>query len=153
MPLAAVVGRDEVMESVHPGGLGGTYGANPVSCAAALAVLDIFNEEDLLGQAQRLGEQLSARLAGFKERFEIVGDVRGIGPMQAMELVKDRHTKEPAPDQAKALGRFCFEKGLVILTCGRYGNVVRLLMPLVITDELLERGLAILEEGLASIRL
>ena len=151
MPLAAVVGRDEIMDSVHPGGLGGTYGANPVSCRAALAVLDIFAEEDLLGRARRLGEILAARLGGFKERFEIVGDVRGIGPMIAMELVTDRHTKAPAADQAKALGRFCFEKGLVILTCGRYGNVVRLLMPLVITDEQLQRGLAILEEGLTAL--
>lgn len=151
MPLSAVVGREEIMESVHPGGLGGTYGANPIACQAALAVLDIFEEEDLLTTARKLGEKLKERLYGFKEQFKLVGDVRGIGPMMALELVKDRKTKEPATTETKALIQYCLSEGLVILSCGRYGNVVRLLMPLVITDEQLNRGLRIFENGLASI--
>ena len=145
------MGREEIMESVHPGGLGGTYGANPIACEAALAVLDIFGEEDLLTKAHRLGEKLNECLGGFKEQFKLVGDIRGIGPMMALELVKDRNTKEPATEETKALIQYCLGKGLVILSCGRYGNVVRLLMPLVITDEQLNHGLRIIEEGLASI--
>lgn len=151
MPLSAVVGRREVMEAVHPGGIGGTYGGNPVACAAALAVLEIFATEDLLAAGQRLGERLRERLDGFQQRFELVGEVRGKGPMLALELVTDRHTKAPAADATKALVTFCFDRGLLILACGSLGNVIRLLMPLNTPDELLERGLAILEEGLQSV--
>ena len=95
--------------------------------------------------------KIRARFEDFKKRFELVGDVRGLGPMAGIELVRDRETKEPANTEAKALVKFCCEKGLVILSCGNYGNVIRTLMPLVITDEQLERGLAIMEEGLASL--
>lgn len=151
MPLSAVVGRQEIMNSPQVGGLGGTYGGNPVCCGAALAVLDIFEEENLLQRAEALGKKLRARFDDFQRRFEIVGDVRGLGPMLALELVKDRETKEPAGAEAKALTKFCYEKGLILLSCGNYGNVMRTLMPLVITDEQLERGLAIMEEGLASL--
>ncbi len=152
MPLSAVVGKKEIMDSVHAGGIGGTYGANPVACASALAVFDVFKTENLLEKAQNLGKTLRARLDAFQRQFEIIGEVRGIGPMLAMELVKDRHTKPPATDAAKALVKFCFDRGLILLTCGSYGNIIRLLMPLVITDEELQRGLAILEEGLAGLK-
>ena len=148
MPLSAVVGRKDLMDSVHPGGIGGTYGGNPVSCSAALAVMEIFESENLLEKAQRLGTKLRSRLDQFKEKYELVGDVRGIGPMLAMELVKDRKTKTPATDDAKALLKYCFDRGLIVLACGGYGNVIRLLMPLVIEDDQLEKGLSILEEGL-----
>ena len=148
MPLSAVVGKKEIMDAVHPSGVGGTYGGNPVSCRAALAVLDIFETENLLERARLLGETVRSRFERFKNDFEVVGDVRGMGPMLALELVKDRKTKTPAPDAAKALVKFCFEKGLVLLACGTYGNVIRTLMPLVITDPQLEKGLAIMEEGL-----
>lgn len=151
MPLSAVVGRSEMMNSPQVGGLGGTYGGNPVSCAAALAVLEVFEEDKLLEKSRVLGEKLRKRFDGFKEKFEMVGDVRGLGPMLALELVRDRETKEPAATEAKALVKFCYEKGLVILSCGNYGNVIRTLMPLVITDEQLERGLAIMEEGLTAL--
>ncbi len=151
MPLSAVVGRKEIMDSVHAGGIGGTYGGNPVCCSAALAVLDVFETEHLLQKARELGLKLRHRLDALKDRYELIGDVRGIGPMLAMELVKDRESKLPAADEAKALVGACREKGLLLLSCGTYGNVVRLLMPLVITDEQLERGLAILEEGLAGL--
>jgi 4-aminobutyrate aminotransferase/(S)-3-amino-2-methylpropionate transaminase len=150
MPLSAVVGRTEMMNEPQVGGLGGTYGGNPICCRAALAVLDIFEEEKLLEKAQALGRKLRQRFESFQTRFEIIGDVRGIGSMLALELVKDRVTKEPAADEAKALVKFCYERGLVILSCGNFSNVIRTLMPLVITDEQLERGLAIMEEGLAT---
>lgn len=152
MPLSAVVGRKDLMDKIHPFGIGGTYGANPVSCRAALAVLDIFEEENLLQKAETLGRKVRSRLDSFKEKYEIIGDVRGLGPMLAMELVKDRETKDPAAEQAKALAKFCADRGLLILVCGNLSNVVRILMPLVITDDQLEKGLTILEEGLASLK-
>ena len=151
MPLSAVVGRKEMMEVVHPFGLGGTYGGNPVACRAGLAVMEIFEEENLLQAAETLGKKLKKRFDAFQKEYELIGDVRGMGPMLALELVKDRETKEPATDEAKALVKFCYDKGLIILSCGNFGNVIRTLMPLVITDELLERGLAIIEEGLTSL--
>ena len=148
MPLSAVVGKREIMDSVHPSGIGGTYGGNPVACTAALAVLEIFETEDLLTRSRALGETLRTRLGQFKQAYEFVGDVRGLGAMMAMELVKDRHTKTPAAEEAKALTAFCLERGLLLLSCGMYGNVIRFLMPLVISDDQLQRGLAIVEEGL-----
>jgi len=151
LPLSAVVGKKEIMDAVHPGGLGGTYGGNPLACRAALAVWEIFESEDLLEKGRQLGRRVRQRLEQFQDRFEVVGDVRGIGPMLALELVKDRQSKKPAADEARAVSRFCFEKGLIILTCGNYGNVIRLLMPLNIEDELVEKGLTILEEGLHSL--
>jgi 4-aminobutyrate aminotransferase / (S)-3-amino-2-methylpropionate transaminase / 5-aminovalerate transaminase len=151
MPLSAVVGRKEMMEVVHPFGLGGTYGGNPVACRAGLAVMEIFEEENLLQASETLGKKLKKRFDAFQKEFELIGEVRGMGPMLALELVKDRETKEPATDEAKALVKFCYDKGLIILSCGNFGNVIRTLMPLVITDELLERGLAIIEEGLTSL--
>ncbi len=151
MPLSAVVGKQEVMNSVHPFGVGGTYGGNPVSCSAALAVVEILEEEDMLGKAETLGKKLRERFDSWKSQYEIIGEVRGLGAMMALELVKDRETKEPAAEEAKALTSFCFERGLVLLSCGTFGNVIRVLMPLVITDEQLEKGLGIMEEGLASL--
>jgi 4-aminobutyrate aminotransferase/(S)-3-amino-2-methylpropionate transaminase len=151
MPLSAVIGKSEMMNAPHVGGLGGTYGGNPVSCSAALAVLDIFQEENLLQKAEALGEKVRRRFEQFKREFEIVGDVRGKGPMLALELVKDRETKQPAADEAKALVKVCHEKGLILLSCGNLGNVIRTLMPLVISDEQLDRGLSIMEDGLVTL--
>ena len=148
MPLSAVVGRKEIMDAVHPSGIGGTYGGNPVACAAALAVMDAFEEEDLLDRARTLGRRVQERLKAFEEEFELIGDVRGIGPMMAMELVTDRVKKTPAGEAAKSLVKYCFDHGLVLLACGSYGNVIRLLMPLVISDEQLDRGLGIIYDGL-----
>lgn len=150
MPLSAVVGKKEIMDTVHAGGIGGTYGGNPVACAAALAVFDIFETENLLQRAVALGAKLRVRFDAFKDRYEVVGDVRGIGPMLALELVTDRERKSPAGAAAKALVKHCFDRGLIILTCGSHGNVIRVLMPLVITDDQLDQGLEILEEGLAA---
>ncbi len=152
LPLSAVVGRKEIMDSVHPSGIGGTYSGNPISCEAALAVMDIFESENLLKMASVLGQTLKSRLMGFMEEFEWIGDVRGIGPMMAMELVEDRTTKLPATEKTRALVKFCFDRGLILLSCGTYGNVVRFLMPLVITLDELDRGLDIVEDGLRAMQ-
>lgn len=149
MPLSAVIGREELINAPHIGGLGGTYSGNPLSCRAALAVLEILLEDGLLKRAETLGRTLRSRFDALKEKYEIIGDVRGKGPMLGMELVRDRETKEPAADEAKKLVKRCYDKGLVLIACGNFGNVIRTLMPLVITDEQLEKGLAILEESLA----
>ena len=150
LPLAGITGRAEIMEMPHVGGLGGTYGGNPIACRAALAVLDLLNAE-LLEKASALGEKVRTRFLELQEEFEIIGDVRGLGPMLAMELVKDPRSREPAPDMAKELVGRCFEKGLIILACGNFGNVIRTLMPFVITDEQLKKGLAIMEDGLSTL--
>ncbi len=147
MPLSAVVGKKEIMDSVHPGGIGGTYGGNPLACRSALAVLEIFEEENLMEKSIKLGEKLHEHLMAFKEKYELIGDVRGIGPMIALELVKDRKSKAPAAEEAKALVKYCNEQGLILLSCGSYGNIIRLMIPLVIDAEPLEKGLKILEKG------
>ena len=151
MPISGVVGRAEIMDAPQVGGTGGTYGGNPLACRAALAVLEAFEEEMLLEKGARLGEKLQQRFASWMNQYEIIGEARGLGAMRALELVTDRGTKKPATAQAKALVAFCADKGLLLLSCGAHGNVIRVLMPLVITDDQLERGLAILEEGLREI--
>jgi len=151
LPLSAVTGRAELMNAPHVGGLGGTFAGNPIACRAALAVLEVFEEEKLLARAEALGQKVRARFDELQKRYEIIGEVRGLGPMLALELVKDRGTKVPAADETKKLVQACFEKGLVLIACGNFGNVIRTLMPLVITDEQLEKGLGILEAGLRQI--
>ncbi len=151
MPLSAVVGKKEIMDCVHPGGIGGTYGGNPVACEAARAVFDIFASENLLEKAKTLGETLKNTFLGFQEKYDCIGDVRGLGPMIAVELVKDRQTKEPAPELTKALVAYCYERGIIMLSCGTFGNVLRFLMPLVITDEQLQRGLEVIDEGFTAV--
>ena len=151
MPLGAVTGRRDMMETVHVGGLGGTFAGNPISCKAALAVLEVLLADGLLQQAVALGEKIASRFQDLHAQYEMIGEVRGKGPMMAMELVRDRKTKEPAADEAKKLVQTCFDKGLVLISCGNHGNVIRTLMPLVITDEQLDRGFSIFEEGLREI--
>jgi len=150
LPLAGITGRAEIMDTPHVGGLGGTYGGNPIACAAGLAVLDLLGGE-LLEKGAQMGEKVRERFLDLQEEHEIIGDVRGLGPMVGIELVKDRQTKEPAEDETKELVKRCYENGLVILSCGVYHNVIRILMPLVITDDQLEGGLSILEEGLKKV--
>ncbi len=149
MPLSAVVGKKEIMDSVHASGIGGTYNGNPLACAAALAVFEILEEEQLLARGKKLGATTREALLGMQRDFPIIGDVRGLGPMIAMELVRDQKTKEPAGAETKALVKFCLDHDLIILACGAYGNVIRFLMPLVITDEQLRKGLAVIRQGLA----
>ena len=134
-----------------PGGIGGTYSGNSLGCAAGLAVFDILASEDLMSRSVSIGQTVRTRFETFKEKYALVGDVRGLGAMVAMELVIDRESKQPAVDAAKALTGRCLEKGLLVLASGTYGNVVRILSPLVITDDQLERGLQILEEGLSEV--
>ena len=150
MPLAAVVGKQEIMDAVHSWGLGGTYGGNPVACAAGLAVLEVFEEENMLEKSVALGEKLKARFENWQQQFDIIGEIRGLGAMLGLELVKGEN-REPAADEAKQLTGFCLEKGLMVLACGSYGNVIRVLAPFVIADEQLEKGLGIIEEGLAAL--
>ena len=150
MPLAAVVGRAEIMDAVHAWGLGGTYGGNPVACAAGLAVLEVFEEENMLEKSVALGEKLKACFETWQKQFDIIGEIRGLGAMLGLELVKGAN-REPAADEAKQLAGFCLEKGLMVLACGTYGNIIRVLAPFVITDEQLEKGLGIMEEGLAAL--
>lgn len=149
-PLAGVTGRAEVMDAPHAGGLGSTYGGNPVSCKAALAVLDLLNDE-MLVRAAELGEKVKSAFLSWKDQYEIIGDVRGLGPMVAMELVKNRETKEPAKDETKEIVKQCHEKGLIVLSCGVHSNVIRTLIPFVISDEQLEKGLGILNKNLKKI--
>lgn len=151
MPISAVAGRADLMDIPQVGGLGGTYGGNPVSCAASLAAIESLEEDNLLEVGRKLGDKLRARFEDMQSRYSMIGEVRGKGPMLALEFVKDPETREPAADKAKALVAFCLKKGLILLSCGNYGNVIRTLMPLVITDEQLEKALSIMEEGLASI--
>lgn len=151
MPLSAVVGKKEIMNSVHPSGIGGTYGGNPVACEAALAVFDIIESENLLERSKELGRTLATTFQSFQDKYDIIGDVRGIGPMIAMELVRDRQSKTPATEETKALVGYCLERGLIVLACGSHGNVLRFLMPLVITDEQLHRGIDIINDGLGAI--
>jgi 4-aminobutyrate aminotransferase / (S)-3-amino-2-methylpropionate transaminase / 5-aminovalerate transaminase len=151
LPLSAVTGRSEIMSKPHPGGLGSTYGGNPLAIRAAQAVLEVLVEDGLLQQAERLGTFLKARLETMQAEHELIGEVRGKGPMLALELVRDRETREPATEEAKQITRLCYEKGLVLIACGNFGNVLRVLMPLMIGDEELDRGLAILEESLLEV--
>jgi 4-aminobutyrate aminotransferase / (S)-3-amino-2-methylpropionate transaminase / 5-aminovalerate transaminase len=150
LPISAITGRAEIMDAVHVGGLGGTYGGNPVAAAAALAVLDKIEAEGLLERSRAVGETIASRLDDLRERFDVVGDVRGRGAMRAIELVADRTSKEPlGADAMVAIARAALERGVIVLTAGTYGNVVRLLPPITIDDGLLEEGLDLLDEALA----
>jgi len=148
MPLSGITGRAEIMDAPHVGGLGGTYCGNPIACRSALAVLEMIEKENIVEKAQQLGGRLQNALSEWKERYDIVGDARGLGAMVAVELVNDRKTKEPAVDQTKAIVTQCREEGLLTLSCGNYGNVIRILAPLVINDEQLEKGLSIMENAI-----
>ncbi|GAA3216452.1 4-aminobutyrate--2-oxoglutarate transaminase [Nonomuraea helvata] len=150
LPLAAVTGRAEIMDRVHVGGLGGTYGGNPLACEAALGVLETIEEEDLVAKARRIGEIMLPRLKALQERFGVIGDVRGRGAMIAIELVEPG-TKEPNPTAVQEVVKRCHAEGLLVLTAGTYGNVLRFLPPLVIPEHLLEEGLGILEKAIAEL--
>jgi 4-aminobutyrate aminotransferase/(S)-3-amino-2-methylpropionate transaminase len=151
LPISAVTGRATMMDAIHPGGLGGTYGGNPVAAAASLAVLDKIEREGLLERSRALGDTIMARFRGFGDRYPAVGDVRGRGAMCAIELVVDRATKEPlGADAMSAIVRRCLENGVIVLTAGTYGNVIRLLPPLTIDDALLEDGLNVLDDAIGA---
>ncbi|MHA7065644.1 4-aminobutyrate--2-oxoglutarate transaminase [Azospirillum argentinense] len=149
-PLSAVTGKAEFMDAPIPGGIGGTYAGSPLATTAALAVLDVIEEEKLIQRSNDLGERIAGRFRSMAQRntLSVIGDVRNLGGMIAMELVKDRGTKEPAPELTKALVAKAAEKGLVLLSCGTYGNVIRILVPLTASDALVDEGLDIIERSL-----
>lgn len=149
LPLAGVVGTSEIMDAPAPGGLGGTYGGNPLACAAALAVLDVFQDERLVERAARIGDELRAGLVNLQQRVPAIGDVRGLGAMVAIELVTDRSSKAPnAPLAQQVLDR-ALAAGLILLKCGPHKNIVRFLPPLVATSEDVQRALKILEASIS----
>ncbi len=149
LPLAALTGRAEIMDAPVPGGLGGTFGGNPVSCAAAVAAIELMKSEDLAGRARCIGERISERLGALADRHPQIGEVRGRGAMMAMELVVPDGSKLPDPALARAVVAGCARRGVVLLACGTYGNVVRLLPPLVIEPEQLDDALDVLAEAVA----
>jgi 4-aminobutyrate aminotransferase/(S)-3-amino-2-methylpropionate transaminase len=151
LPLSGVLGKAEIMDSLWDNAVGGTYVGNPVALAAAVAVLDVFEEEALLERAQQIGETTRARMLAWQERFEAIGDVRGLGPMQAVEYVEDRETKEPAPAIASRVAEEAAARGLLLLQAGIHSNCNRVLCPLVITDAELEEGLMAWEEALEAV--
>jgi 4-aminobutyrate aminotransferase/(S)-3-amino-2-methylpropionate transaminase len=149
LPLAAVTGRAEIMDAAGVGGLGGTFGGNPLACASALAALDLIEKNGLLARSTHLGRRFEARGKAWQKQFSIVGDVRGLGGMCAIELVKDSATREPAAEATKKIAQYCYEHGLITITAGTYGNVMRILVPLVVTDEQFDEGLDVVEAALA----
>ncbi|HEX4544190.1 MAG TPA: 4-aminobutyrate--2-oxoglutarate transaminase [Candidatus Acidoferrum sp.] len=151
MPLAAVTGRAEVMDAPALGGLGGTYGGNPLACAAALAAIETLERENLPQRAEKLGQRFEARARDWKKRWPLIGDARGLGAMRALELVRSGDTREPAKEEAEEVLRHCREHGLILLSAGSYGNVLRLLVPLVITEDQFDEGLDVLESSLAAV--
>jgi 4-aminobutyrate aminotransferase/(S)-3-amino-2-methylpropionate transaminase len=151
LPLSGVIGKAEIMDAPADSAIGGTYVGNPVAQAAALAVLDVFEEEGLVDRAAELGERIRARMDAWQERFAQIGDVRGLGAMLAIELVEDRETKEPAARLASAVVEAAFERGLLLLKSGIYSNCIRVLVPLVITDAQADEALAAWEDALEAV--
>ena len=150
LPLSGVTGRAEIMDSIHLSGLGGTYGGNPIACAAALGAIEVIEQDNLVERANKIGQIMHDALTAMMKKYPIIGDVRGRGAMQAIELVKPG-TTEPNPEALTAVIKHCISKGVLILSAGTYSNVVRLLPPLVIEEDLLRDGLAVLDEALASV--
>jgi 4-aminobutyrate aminotransferase/(S)-3-amino-2-methylpropionate transaminase len=151
LPLAAVTGRAEIMDAPGVGGLGGTYAGNPLACAAALAVIETLERENLPARAEQIGTRFDARAREWKKRWPLIGDVRGLGAMRALELVRPGATREPAKEETDKVLRHCLEHGLILVSAGSYGNVIRLLMPLVITDQEFDEGLQVMEDALMSV--
>ncbi len=150
LPLSGVVGKAAIIDAAATGSVGGTYGGNPLSCAAALAVFDIFKDEKLVARAAKIGETVQRRFDAWKEKFACVGDSRGLGAMRAVELVSDKKTKAPLPaPRVKDILHKCEDRGLIAIKAGAYDNVIRTLMPLTIPDGELQKGLDILEDALA----
>jgi len=148
LPIAGVTGRAEIMDHNGPGAIGGTFGGSPVACEAALAAIAILERDRLCERAMTLGERFRGRARAWQARCPLVGDIRGIGAMQAIELVKDAASRAPATDETKRLVRHCYERGVILVTAGTHGNIVRLLMPLVITDDEFDEALGVIESGL-----
>jgi 4-aminobutyrate aminotransferase/(S)-3-amino-2-methylpropionate transaminase len=151
LPIAGVTGRAEIMDAPGVGGLGGTFAGNPLSCAAALAVLDLFEREDLLSRADELGDQFQHRARQWQCRWPVIGDVRGLGGMQAIELVQSPENKIPATEETSRITKYCYEHGLITIVAGTYSNVIRVLVPLVINEEQMDEGLNVLESAIRAV--
>ena len=151
LPMAAVTGRAEIMDVPGSGQLGGTFSGNPAACEAALAVLDVIEKENLCARANVLGERFRKRAAKWQAQWELIGEVRGLGAMQALELVRSKTTRQPADEETKQVAQYCYEHGLVLITAGSYGNVIRLLMPLVVTDAQMDEAMDVLESAFAQV--
>ena len=149
--LSAVTGRAEVMDAPHTGGIGTTFGGNPISCQAGLVTIDLIQKKGLIARAVSIGDRLKKGFYAMQEKYTIIGDVRGVGAMVAMELVKDRKTKEPAAQESALVRKICYENGLLLASAGVYHNVIRTLAPLVITDDELDEAISILEGAIKSI--
>jgi 4-aminobutyrate aminotransferase/(S)-3-amino-2-methylpropionate transaminase len=151
MPIAAVTGRAEVMDAPGVGGLGGTYCGHPAACAATLAAIETIEKDGLLACSTAIGKQFEARAHSWQQKWPLVGDVRGLGGMCAIELVRNAETREPADSETKEITRYCYEHGLILITAGTFNNVIRILVPLVVTDEQFAEGLDVIEAALASV--
>jgi 4-aminobutyrate aminotransferase/(S)-3-amino-2-methylpropionate transaminase len=150
-PLAAVTGRADIMDASGVGSLGGTFGGNPVSCAASLAALETIEKDGLLARSTAIGQRFEERARAWQRKWPLIGEVRGLGGMCAIELVRDTQTREPADTETKEIARFCYEHGLITITAGTFNNVMRILVPLVVTDEQFDEGMGVLEAALAMV--
>jgi 4-aminobutyrate aminotransferase/(S)-3-amino-2-methylpropionate transaminase len=151
MPIAAVTGRAEIMDAPGVGALGGTFCGHPLSCAAALAAIETIEKDGLLARSAAIGKHFEERARAWQKKWPLIGEVRGLGGMCAIELVRDPQNLEPADTETKAIAKFCYEHGLITITAGTFNNVIRILVPLVVTDEQLEEGLNVIESALASV--
>ena len=151
MPIAAVTGRAEIMDAPAIGGLGGTFCGHPASCAAALAAIETIEKDGLLARSTALGKHFESRARAWQKKWPLVGDVRGLGGMCAIELVRNAQTREPAEKETKQIAEYCCKHGLITITAGTFNNVIRILVPLVVTDEQLDEGLNVIEAALASV--
>jgi len=150
-PLAAVTGRAEIMDASGVGSLGGTFGGNPVSCAASLAALETIEKDGLLARSTAIGQRFEERARAWQRKWPLIGEVRGLGGMCAIELVRDSQTREPADAETKEIARFCYEHGLITITAGTFNNVMRILVPLVVTDEQFDEGMGVLEAAISAV--
>jgi len=151
MPIAAVTGRAEIMDAPGPGSLGGTYCGHPLSCAAALAAIETIEKENLFARSIAIGERFEKRARAWQKKWALVGDVRGLGGMCAMELVRSSETREPADAETKQIAKYCYEHGLILITAGTFNNVIRILVPLVVTDAQFDEGLDVIQAALAGV--
>ena len=149
MPISAVTGKAEIMDAAHKGGVGGTYGGNPLACVAAIEALKTLSDPAMLERSREIGERMQAWMDRWRERFPLVGDTRGVGAMRLVEFVKDRQAKTPAADETLAIIRRCVGRGLLLIRAGLYSNGIRLLPPLVITDAQLDEAMGIIEQAIA----
>ena len=151
MPLAAVTGRAEIMDAPEVGGLGSTFAGHPLSCVAALAAIETIEKDGLLARSTSLGKRFEDRARGWQKKWSLIGDVRGLGGMCAVELVRNTETREPADTETKEIAHYCYEHGLITISAGTFNNVMRILVPLVITDEQFDEGLGVIEAALTSV--